>query len=107
MGREALHALLARHPDLDAIFFSTDVFAVGALFECQRLGWPVPERIAIAGFGDLELASEAGGGLTTVRIPAYAIGEQAAALLLERLREGSVDRRVVDLGFEIIGRASA
>jgi len=106
-GREALAGLLERFPDLDAAFFSSDVLAVGALLECQRRGWPVPDRIAIAGFGDFGIAAEMTPALTTVRIPGYEIGHRAAAMLLARLRGAAPDARIIDLGFEIVARASA
>ena len=37
-------ALTDRHPDIDAIFFSSDTLAVGAIQECHRRGWKVPGR---------------------------------------------------------------
>ena len=42
-------------PEADALFCAGDVLAAGALFECQRRGWAVPGRIAIASFDDVEL----------------------------------------------------
>ncbi|MBL26818.1 MAG: LacI family transcriptional regulator [Rhodospirillaceae bacterium] len=107
-GREALVALLARYPDIDAAFFSSDVLAVGALFECQRRGWPVPDRIAIAGFGDFGIAAETIPALTTVRIPGREIGQRAAGMLLDRFAGGGAEPgTVLDLGFEVVARASA
>ena len=41
-GAEALAALTDRHTDIDAIFFSSDTLAVGAIQECHRRGWEVP-----------------------------------------------------------------
>lgn len=66
-GRSGLDALLARAPDLDAVICATDVQAIGVLFECARRGWPVPDRLGVAGFGDYEIAAEVPPGLTTVR----------------------------------------
>ena len=84
-GADGFAALLERWPDIDCAFCSSDIFAVGALFECQRRGWPVPDRIGIAGFLGLDLAAETVPPLTTVRVPRYDIGREAAALLLRRL----------------------
>ena len=106
-GRAALHDVMAQAPDVRAIFFSTDVLAIGALLECRRLGWAVPERIAIAGLGDLPLAAEMIPALTTIEIRGYAIGARAASMLLRRLGGETVEPRVVDLGFRIIARDSA
>ena len=106
-GRAALHTVLAQAPDVRAIFFSTDVLAFGALLECRRLGWQVPERLAIAGLGDLTLAAEMVPALTTIEIRGYAIGARAADMLLARLGGEDVSPRIVDLGFRIIARDSA
>jgi LacI family gluconate utilization system Gnt-I transcriptional repressor len=106
-GRAALHTVLAQAPDMRAIFFSTDVLAIGALLECRRLGWKVPERLAIAGLGDLPLAAEMIPALTTIEIRGYAIGARAAQMVLQRLSGAAVDPRIVDLGFRIIARDSA
>jgi LacI family gluconate utilization system Gnt-I transcriptional repressor len=106
-GREALVQILDAHPQTDAIFFSNDVIAAGALLECNRLGIRVPEQIAIAGFADLEIATELTPSLTTVQVSAYRIGEKAAQLLLAKLTGESHDHAVCDLGFAIVPRASA
>jgi LacI family gluconate utilization system Gnt-I transcriptional repressor len=50
--------LLAATPDLRAVFCSADTLAVGALFEAQRRGIAIPSKLAIAGFDDLDIASE-------------------------------------------------
>ena len=105
-GAHALTHLLEAHADLDAIFFSADVMAVGALFECQRRGWTVPKRVAIASFDDVDLLRHVVPSVTTLRIPREAIGRRSAELLLSRL-EGHPDLpAIVDLGFEIIQRDS-
>ena len=83
-GAEALEALTDRHPDIDAIFYSSDVLAVGAIQECHRRGWKVPERIAIAGYGDMELSAELYPRLTTVRVDRQAMGRRAVVHLADR-----------------------
>ena len=87
-GRLVLEQLSAREPKLDAILCVTDIFAVGAIFECLRRGWKVPARLAVAGFGDYAIASEIPPGLTTVRTHGYEIGATAGKLLIERLELG-------------------
>lgn len=106
-GADVIARLLAEGGGADAVFFANDYLAFGALVECQRRGVPVPGQLAIAGFGDFEIARESLPGLTTVRIPGYAIGREAAGLVMRRLAGAAVDRRIVDLGFEIVRRASA
>lgn len=105
-GAEAVARVAREHPEIDAACFTSDVLAIGALFQCQRLGWEVPGRFAIAGFGDFEIAAAAVPALTTVSVPRYKIGEEAARLILGRI-DGEVEPgRSVDLGFEVIWRES-
>ena len=105
-GADALVRLVEAHPDLDAGFFAGDVLAVGALFECQRRGWAVPGRIAIASFDDLDLLRHAIPTVTTLRIPRQEIGRRGAELLVNRLHGAPAERVKIDLGFEILQRES-
>ena len=57
-GGEAIVELLRRWPETDAVMFVSDRTAFGALQECLRRGWAVPERIAIAGFGNFDMAPQ-------------------------------------------------
>jgi LacI family gluconate utilization system Gnt-I transcriptional repressor len=110
-GERMVERLLARARPPDAVFFVNDVAAFGAVQACQRRGIAVPDRLAIAGFGDFELARASNPPLTTVRIPGERIGRTAARLIVERLAsaDATVPRaeRSVDLGFEIVRRESA
>src|SRR6266581_123794 len=76
-GAEALRILTARDPKVQVIFCSSDTLAIGAVQECHRHGWHIPERMAIAGYGDLDLASQLFPALTTVRVPRYEMGRQS------------------------------
>ena len=105
-GAAALVELMERRPDVEAIFFGNDVLAAGALMECQKRGWAVPGKIAIAGFGDSDLATVIQPALTTVRVSRHAMGKRAAELLLERIGGNRRVPRIVDLGFDVIQRES-
>lgn len=91
----------ARLGDADAVFASTDVYAVGVLSAFREMGRRVPEDLALIGLGDLEIGHHAVPKLTTVRIDGRAIGTTAAELVLSSERG-----RVVDLGFELVVRES-
>ena len=105
-GAEAVARIVQGVPEADALFCAGDVLAAGALFECQRRGWPVPGRIAIASFDDVELLRHVTPAVTTLRLPRYDIGERSAQMLLSRIIDGADHLRgsVVDLKFEIIQR---
>ncbi|MEX0872567.1 MAG: substrate-binding domain-containing protein, partial [Aquisalimonadaceae bacterium] len=105
-GAQGLAELLKVRPDVQAICCANDVLAIGALLECQRRGIRVPDDLIIAGFDDMELATQINPSLTTVRIPRYGIGRQAATMILQCLQGEQVEHKVIDLGFEIIERES-
>jgi len=100
-------ALLARRPDVRAVFCSADAIAVGALFECQRQGLAIPDRIAVAGFDDMPLAGQVVPPLTTLRVPRYEIGRRAGEMIRARLARQPIEAAIVDCGFEFVARASA
>jgi LacI family gluconate utilization system Gnt-I transcriptional repressor len=106
-GAQAMNTLVERHKDIDAIFFSSDTLAVGAVQECHRRGWAVPGRIAIAGYGDMELAAQLYPPLTTVRVNRYEMGRRAVRQLLDRLRGNLKIPTITSIGFEIVDRESA
>jgi len=105
-GGRGLEALLAAQPAVDAVFFSNDVLALGALFECQRQGWAVPDRIALFGFGDLDFTATSVPRLSTVRPPREEIGRRVARLLLDRFDGKGEEQAVIDLGFTLVPRDS-
>ena len=108
IGGDLLVEILRREPATSAIFCGNDNLALGALFECQRRGVRVPEDMSIIGFNDLEFAKSAFPALSTIATPRYEMARQAAEIILEITR-GSGKRprkRRIDLGFEVIERAS-
>jgi len=105
-GATAMARVLERWPETDCALASSDSFAAGALFECQRRGIAVPDELGIAGMLDLEIAGETAPALTTVRVPRYEIGRRAALELLERIGGRPRAPRAIDLGFELIPRES-
>jgi LacI family gluconate utilization system Gnt-I transcriptional repressor len=106
-GARSMGTLLDRHPDVRAVFCSADTLAVGAMFEAQRRRIAIPRRIAIAGFDDLDIASEVVPSLTTIRVPRYEIGRRAGEMICERLVGRPVAAPVVDIGYELVRRSTA
>lgn len=106
-GRAGLAALLAAHPDIDALFCSSDSLALGVLLEAQARGICVPDRLAVIGLGDLEFAKDLTPALTTVRIDGTAMGRLAARLIVGRANGEEVPQRIHDIGFSIVERRSA
>ena len=105
-GHAALGKLLALPRPPDAVFCTSDLWAVGMVTECARRGIPVPRALAIAGFNDQDIASETAPPLTTVRVPRYQIGRRAGELILARIEGSEASAQLIDLGFELVCRES-
>lgn len=106
-GRAALAELLRDDPEVDAVFCSSDLLALGVLVEAQSRGIEVPGQLAVVGFGDLEFSADLHPALTTVRIDGAAIGRHSAQFIVDRAEGRQTGPRVVDVGFSIVDRASA
>lgn len=103
-GREAMVRILVEVPDVDAIFCSSDLLALGVMTEAKAQGVAVPERIAIVGFGDVPFLADMVPALSTVRINGADIGKQSARFLIERAEGRPVNPCVIDVGFSIVER---
>lgn len=100
-GYEATRTLLARS-EPDAIFYASDVLAVGGLRLLQERNRAVPDEIAVMGFDDLSIAAPL--GLTTMRqffaskahmIVEYLVGRINGAIREERAEEIQISPRLV------------
>ena len=105
-GKAGLAQIVEEVPDLDAVIFGNDLMAVGGLFCCERQGWPVPERLALAGFGGLALGQAVNRPLTTIRFPRLEVGRRAARTVLNAM-VGQEGQRVSDLGFALVEGATS
>ncbi|MEX0584875.1 MAG: LacI family DNA-binding transcriptional regulator [Natronospirillum sp.] len=107
LGGRLLGDLLAVHPDTDAVFCCNDDLAWGAIYECHRRHLKIPSQIAIAGFNDLEPSACINPTLTSIAIPLYEIGANAAHMMLARLQDETLEAPRRDLGFVVQKRESA
>ena len=56
-GAEAVHALLERHPQIDALFAASDLLAIGAIRALIERGRRVPEDVSVIGYDDTPLGA--------------------------------------------------
>ena len=105
-GRQALAELLSRDPELRAVHCSSDVMAQGVLTEARARGLRVPQDLAVCGFGDADFAAWLEPALSTVHIAGADIGRKAAQMILQRCQGQAVEPRILDVGFEVVERAS-
>ncbi|WP_294931321.1 substrate-binding domain-containing protein [uncultured Paracoccus sp.] len=106
-GADALDRLLALRPTVQAVVCVSDLVAFGLLSACQRRGIAVPGQLAVAGFGNYDIARICVPRLTTTDAHAGRIGSMAAGLIL-RLLKGEAPETPVrfDVGAELILRES-
>src|SRR5207245_8737188 len=103
-GAAALDALLTLPEPPTAVVAGSDTQAIGVLDRARRRGLTVPGALAVCGYGDVELARYL--GLTTVRVPMRAMGEQAMASLLGAIEDPATATAQVVLPAELVVRAT-
>jgi DNA-binding LacI/PurR family transcriptional regulator len=102
---EALAAELLALPDRpSAIFATSDTQAMGVLTAADRCGLPVPGRLSVIGFDDIESAALL--GLSTVRQPLERSGAEGARRLCALLRGERVRPLRQQLALEVVLRSS-
>jgi LacI family transcriptional regulator, gluconate utilization system Gnt-I transcriptional repressor len=111
-GGPAIAAMLDQSPDTQAVMCVSDMSAFGAIMECHRRGLSVPGDIAVAGFGNFEIAACCTPSITTVSVDAYGIGLRTGEALLAALeqREQGIERKTskrVRVAYEVLARESA
>jgi DNA-binding LacI/PurR family transcriptional regulator len=84
-GYRAAVRLLTRPGRPTAIFAANDLSCVGALSAAAALGVRVPGELSLVGFDNSSLARLRALWLTSVDGTAYAMGQQAARMLLARI----------------------
>ncbi len=109
-GGEAIIQLMEQWPDVEAAICVSDLSAFGALMECQRRGWQVPGRVAIAGFGDFEISGTCYPAITTVGVNCFDIGFQTGSLLLRAIEGERINKPVARentvITYQVIPRES-
>ncbi len=99
-------AAIARK-EADVIVCCDDLMAIAALQAVQDMGLSVPDDVAIIGHDDLPIAAAVRPGITTVRQPLHALGQEAVHLLLERMNDSNRASRDLSIDVELIVRGSS
>lgn len=84
-GRQAFRKLLARDNNFTAIVAGNDLLALGCMDAMREVGLLVPENVSIVGYDDILFLERMSPALTTILVPKYEIGSQAAKILLEMI----------------------
>jgi DNA-binding LacI/PurR family transcriptional regulator len=103
-GHRAMVAILER-THFEAVFVASDVVALGAIGALREAGRRVPDDVSVVGFDDIPLAAYFDPALTTVRLPAFELGQAAGRALIRRLAGDATTTRTL-LPTQLIVRAS-
>lgn len=105
-GEAALAQLLAGPRPPTAVLAGNDMMALGCYTAIARAGLRCPEDISVVGYNDMRLTDCVDPPLTTVRVPYFDIGREAAILLIQALTEAPAGGRSVRLAPRLVVRAS-
>lgn len=92
--------------DATAVLCATDTQAYGVLQAARVLGLTVPDDVAVTGFDDLPFSASSDPSLTTVRLPAAALGASAGAQLKTLMEGKQPEQHEISLASELVVRQS-
>ncbi|WP_347551885.1 LacI family DNA-binding transcriptional regulator [Pseudalkalibacillus hwajinpoensis] len=96
--------LFAKYPDTDGVISSNDIVAIAILHEALRLGRNIPEDVQIIGFDDIPQSSLSYPSLSTIRQPAYEMGQEAAKLLIRMIKKEQEIEQTIQLPVTLVER---
>lgn len=105
-GRLGMLGLLDSGGDFTAVVAANDLLALGCYEALQERGLRCPDDLSITGFNDMPLMAKLRPPLTTVRVPLYEMGAQAARMLLDQIQGTGAPLRAVELEPRLTLRAS-
>jgi LacI family transcriptional regulator len=105
-GEDALATLLDRFPGFTAVLAGNDMLALGCFDLMLKRGIECPGEISVLGFNNMPLVDKVRPALTTIALPHYQIGVEAARLLLERIRQPQASPKLVMLPLSLVVRES-
>jgi DNA-binding LacI/PurR family transcriptional regulator len=105
-GFSQMNSLLASGIKFTAAFIASDAVLIGANAALRQHGLRIPDDISLVGFDDITWAKYTDPPITTVHLPAEAIGNQACEMLLQILKGNEPEQKRLVLPTELIIRGS-
>ncbi|WP_303526911.1 LacI family DNA-binding transcriptional regulator [Caloramator sp. CAR-1] len=104
-GYDAVKRILSKEK-VDGIFAVADILALGAIKGVKELGYSIPSDISIIGFDDIEISTMVTPTLTTIAQPMYELGQQAAKLIIKRIKDPNFIPENILLKHQLVIRES-
>ena len=105
-GLRAAAQLISDGREFTAIVAANDLLALGAYEAIADAGLSCPGDISVTGFNDMPFVDRLSPPLTTIRIPHYELGREAARRLIELIESPDSPARATTLRPELIVRGS-
>lgn len=105
---QTVRDLIAQHPDIDAVFATSDEKAIITMRAIGASGYAVPRDIAVIGFDNIGISKLLNPPLTTTAQPFVEMGRVATQKLIDRIEGKNTGPAVVDvMKTELIIRESS
>lgn len=101
----ALQILTSANPP-DAFFTCSDVCAAAVINAAHHCGIRVPDELSVIGFDNVETSRITSPAITTISQPAFQLGQQSCAMLIEKILNPTAADRHFLLETELIIRES-
>jgi LacI family transcriptional regulator len=105
-GAKAARAVLDADRTCTAVLAANDLIALGCLDVFGERRLRCPDDISLVGFNDMPFVDRLTPPLSTIRVPHYQIGAEAARMLLDRLGNPDLPTKSITLPATLVLRAS-
>ncbi|WP_315076587.1 LacI family DNA-binding transcriptional regulator [uncultured Clostridium sp.] len=103
-GIRATENIIKKNRNVDCIFYSSDVMAIGGIKYLIRNGYKIPEDISILGYDNIHICSFIEPELTTIAQPIYKMGEESFKLLLKSINSDESIKENISLAPYLVDR---
>jgi LacI family transcriptional regulator len=108
-GTKELGILIETGIKFDAVFAVNDPVAIGSSVTLKKLGYGIPDDVAIIGFSNNPITGYVTPSITTVEQPSYEMGKKSASILISLIKgeeDSNLQKKTV-LPTKLIIRESA
>ncbi|WP_019243324.1 MULTISPECIES: LacI family DNA-binding transcriptional regulator [Bacillus] len=95
---------LMEKKEVSALFVANNILTMGAIRYFQDYHVKIPDEMAIIGFDDYEWSMILNPPLTSVKQPAFEMGQKAAEVMLERIHNPSIEPKCYIMDTNLIIR---
>ncbi|QGU95625.1 substrate-binding domain-containing protein [Clostridium bovifaecis] len=93
-GMEITEKIISENKEIDSIFYSNDIMALGGLKVLLRRGFKVPGEISVIGFDNINISNFTEPELTTIAQPIYEMGKQSCETLIDIIDGNAVNNKI-------------